>query len=228
MKFGPSVLRAVVVVVVVVVIAASVAVTLNAIEARRAPSVAEKVLSQQGQGQGEAAQPATAAEQRLVVLSPDVSSRWSRFWYGDPWNRDPVCGGDPICRDAYFRDWPYARRPDRRYSHHVSGRDPAPQAITITNTNTNTATVTPPPPPPPPPTQAQAAMVQTQSEITAMTPPPPPPPPQSSAEPVPAPMPEQAPAPAPAPDQAPASEPAGAGCNTCERRKRAMAGLMRG
>ena len=78
------------------------------------------------------------------------TSRFAAFepyWYPTPrgwalrdlWNRDPVCHGDPVCRDAYFRDWPHARRPFHRYP---SGDSRAPQPITITVTAPSTSTST--------------------------------------------------------------------------------------
>jgi hypothetical protein len=214
MKFQASLVRALVVVVVLAVIAASVAATLNAIEAKRAPAVAEKVL----QGAAESPSP-SSAESRVVVLSAESPSRWTRFWYGDPWNRDPVCGGDPICRDAYFRDWPYARRPDR-YPHHTPAPAPAPAPITITNTNTATSYAPAPAPAPAPATAPAPAPAQAPAQASA-------------PEPAPAPAQAPAPEPAPAPDVSPEAQaasaggPAGAGCNTCERRKKAMASLLR-
>jgi hypothetical protein len=81
---------------------------------------------------------------------------WPRpLWGRDRYNRDPVCYGDPACRDAYFRDWPWARRP---YGGKPGPSQPssAPQppinvTVTAPSTSTATNTVTLPPPPPPPP-----------------------------------------------------------------------------
>lgn len=221
MTFGQSVsrslVRGTVVLVVLAVIAAALAVTLNAIEAWRAPRVAEKALASQQQqqqpnsrsGEGEMQPPHHEPEsvvserfrQRVVVLSPDIPSRWTRFWYGDPWNRDPVCGGDPICRDAYFRDWPYARRPHSHAAH-----PPHQQPITITNTNTTHL-------PPAPPLSSQSAPAPSFSQSA-------PAPFFSQSAPAES-FPSQS-----APAESPPS-PAGSGCNSCERRKRAMAGLLR-
>jgi len=69
------------------------------------------------------------------------------YWYPtrrgwavrDLWNRDPVCHGDPVCRDAYFRDWPHARRPDS----HRRRREDSSRPIHITVTSPSSATASP-------------------------------------------------------------------------------------
>jgi hypothetical protein len=64
-------------------------------------------------------------------------------WGRDLYNRDPVCYGDPACRDAYFRDWPWARRPsrgDRKPSRPAP--QPSPITITVTSPSTSTSTAT--------------------------------------------------------------------------------------
>jgi hypothetical protein len=161
MRLSQSLLAGVAIIAILAIVAAVVARVLNVVELARAPAVAEKVLAQ-GEKQGEDAQ----GKDRVVVLSPEPASRWSRFWLGDPWNRDPVCGGDPLCRDAYFRDWPYARRPS--YPHPAPPH-PAPATQPITITNTATSNVYAPPP---------TASTPTSSSL-------PPPPPQSDSSPLP-------------------------------------------
>lgn len=98
--------------------------------------------------------------------APSRSSAFEPYWYPTPrgwalrdlWNRDPVCHGDPVCRDAYFRDWPPARRPFHRYP---SGDSRAPQPITITVTAPSTSTSTS--------TSYPAPSTATTSEPTATT-----------------------------------------------------------
>lgn len=160
MKLPQSLLTAVVVVAILAIVAAVVATVLNAIELARAPTVAQRAMGQDGQGTQQQSQ--GAATDRVVVLSPEPASRWSRFWFGDPWNRDPVCGGDPLCRDAYFRDWPYARRPSHPHPPRSDAPATLPQPINITNTATSNVY-----PPPPPPSQATPQALLSQSSADA-------------------------------------------------------------
>jgi hypothetical protein len=133
-------------------------------------------------------------------------------WGRDLYNRDPVCYGDPACRDAYFRDWPWARRP---FSHKPSSsshsrREPpinisvtAPS--TATNTNTNTVQV---PPPPPPAAGAEPTLAAPPASEPVLEP---------AAAPAPEPVPEPVLEPAPEPVLEPAAGRArrGGGCRSC-------------
>jgi hypothetical protein len=103
-------------------------------------------------------QQAASADPRIVPVYAAYANypSYHPAWFG--LNRDPVCYGDPACRDAYFRDWPYARRPGYRRpdSYYDRPRQPPyyppgdprfnqPITITVTSpsTSTSTATVTP-------------------------------------------------------------------------------------
>jgi hypothetical protein len=92
------------------------------------------------------------AQQSSSATSPDPAPRdpdFVPYWYPssrgwvvrDLWNRDPVCHGDPVCRDAYFRDWPYARRPYDSRSPSRSRQQPI--QISVTSPSTATATSSP-------------------------------------------------------------------------------------
>jgi hypothetical protein len=91
----------------------------------------------------EAASPVAGVKTVLLDTTPHyLRSLWRGF---DPYNRDPVCYGDPTCRDAYFRDWPYARRPWGGWHHNATAHK-TPAATNNTNTNTQNVSVSLSPP----------------------------------------------------------------------------------
>jgi len=96
-------------------------------------------------GNGTQASQASQASQTSQTAAPVAAPAFIPFAYNglvrDLYNRDPVCYGDPVCRDAYFRDWPYARRP-YDYRHDSSRRDSRPP-IQVSVNAPATATASP-------------------------------------------------------------------------------------